>query len=1251
MKRHDMKQIIAVFITMLFLVTIFPFATVVAPAPALTFIDSDYQSGTYTQGYHDASYYYIIAGNYLYIYTFASDVWSLQTYDYDDTVSFVDITGYDGGGGTTYLFVTMGTDGVRCYSWDGYSLTNENTFDDGDDFQQIWMDDTSQHMMHLTAGNDGIRNLYYSGGTIQDNYRDIDDGGYYDAIWGYYDSESADYYIFASHYGSTEGITAYAFDMYGAGYASVYSTYTYPEHDIARLWGEEISGTIYVYSCDKSDGLFAYSWTPSYMSGDLSLEDSVVSGDDSRDISGDGTYVYTAWDTSLWTYTFDGVDFTDVYLNTDSTPYDGVLAIIPQDDLGVVGLCDTNGIYMYMVPTGESNYPPTFGTPSPTNSSTGQSLSFSWQIPINDPEGDTFNWTIQCNNTQHNEANGASNGTKSLSLSGLSYSHSYKIWVNATDLGSKQYTRAWYTFQTKTNSSPTFGTPSPTNGSTGNSRAFTWQIPINDPNGDTFNWTIQCNNTQHNEANGASNGTKSLVLSGLSYSHSYKIWVNATDYLGSKQYTRRWYTFQTGANQAPAFGTPSPTNGSTGQATSLTWSIPITDGNGDTFNWTLQCSNGQHNETNGASNGTKSLSLSGLSYSTTYKVWVNATDGLTTTRRWYTFETLVNSPPSFGTPSPTNGSTGNSRALTWQISITDVNGGTFNWSIQCSNTQHNEANGATNGTKTLSLSGLSYLTTYTIWVNATDGIEWTRHWYTLQTADNIAPSFGTPSPTNGSNGPSRAFSWQIYISDYDAFNWSIQCSNGQHNEANGATNGTKTLSLSGLSYATTYTIWVNATGSPWRRAWYTFTTAGGEINFTATPGANADITVTPNVWDVEGASLGMHGVSNTSDFTIENTGLVQVDVTINATDSSAWSLGSSPSHNQFRLQYGLGGDVNYVFAAGTTTQKVYQYWESNMTKRAETGDYGGIIYAFTDENETYVYYGGATTRQVIQCWKVNLTQKANSSTLGGNIHSLAEDDDYIYAATSDDKKVYILWKSNLTTKAVSDDFGISIYTMVKDGDYIYIGGGTNQRVFQLWASNLTKKANSTLYNAASIDAIVCDDDYVYAGGYGGEIWQFWKTNMTKKTASTNYGGPVKALVQDDDYIYAGGTSINKISQFWKSNMTKTSLEVNYGGGIYSLYLKNGYIYAGGATIQKVHVYWTSNLTKKAETESYGGIIYSIGVFPTEIVWTDMTLTRASFLDDFAWDQSQHFGLSMWMPTSSSTNAVQTIIVTFIATAD
>ena len=133
-----------------------------------------------------------------------------------------------------------------------------------------------------------------------------------------------------------------------------------------------------------------------------------------------------------------------------------------------------------------------------------------------------------------------------LSLSGLAYSTTYKVWVNATDpTGSGLYTRRWYTFTTKANNPPVFGTPSPANGSTGNSLSFSWSIPINDPEGNIFSWTIQCSNGQVNSGTGASNGTKSLALSGLANSTSYKVWVNATDPTGSGLYTRRWFTFTT----------------------------------------------------------------------------------------------------------------------------------------------------------------------------------------------------------------------------------------------------------------------------------------------------------------------------------------------------------------------------------------------------------------------------------------------------------------------------------------------------------------------------------------------------------------------------------------------------------------------------------------------------------------------------------------------------------------------------------
>jgi hypothetical protein len=97
---------------------------------------------------------------------------------------------------------------------------------------------------------------------------------------------------------------------------------------------------------------------------------------------------------------------------------------------------------------------------------------------------------------------------------------------------------------TSSNQPPVFGIPTPANGSTGNSLNLTWSIPISDPEGNTFSWMIQCSNGQSNSGSGESNGTKSLMLSDLTYLTTYKVWVNATDPTGSKIYTRRWYSFK-----------------------------------------------------------------------------------------------------------------------------------------------------------------------------------------------------------------------------------------------------------------------------------------------------------------------------------------------------------------------------------------------------------------------------------------------------------------------------------------------------------------------------------------------------------------------------------------------------------------------------------------------------------------------------------------------------------------------------------
>jgi len=306
------------------------------------------------------------------------------------------------------------------------------------------------------------------------------------------------------------------------------------------------------------------------------------------------------------------------------------------------------------VPVAESkeltNQPPFFGTPTPTNSSTNTTLNLNWSIPINDSEGNAFSWTIQCSNTQTTSGTGASNGTKKLVLSNLAYLTTYKVWVNATDpTGSGLYTRKWYTFATKPNRPPIFGSPTPSNGSTYNPLNLNWSIPINDPDENTFSWTIHCSNGQASSGTNATNGMKSLELSGLAYLVTYMVWVNATDPIGSGIYNRKWYTFITKASIPPVFGTPSSANGSTNNLMSFNWSISINDPEGDAFSWAIQCSNRQTTSGTGALNGTKSLALSGLLNSTTYKVWVNATDptgsGLYT-RKWYTFTTIASPPPN-----------------------------------------------------------------------------------------------------------------------------------------------------------------------------------------------------------------------------------------------------------------------------------------------------------------------------------------------------------------------------------------------------------------------------------------------------------------------------------------------------------------------------------------------------------------------------------------------------------------------------
>jgi hypothetical protein len=88
--------------------------------------------------------------------------------------------------------------------------------------------------------------------------------------------------------------------------------------------------------------------------------------------------------------------------------------------------------------------------------------------------------------------------------------------------------------------------------------------------------------------------------------------------------------------------------------------------------------------------------------------------------------------PLFLNPNPANGSIVNTLIVNWTIDISD-NSGSFNYTIESSTGLNKTENNTTNGTKYLDLGILTIGTTYTLWVNATDGIYWTREWFTFTT--------------------------------------------------------------------------------------------------------------------------------------------------------------------------------------------------------------------------------------------------------------------------------------------------------------------------------------------------------------------------------------------------------------------------------------------------------------------------------------------------------------------------------------
>ena len=209
----------------------------------------------------------------------------------------------------------------------------------------------------------------------------------------------------------------------------------------------------------------------------------------------------------------------------------------------------------------------------------------------------------------------------------------------------------------------------------------------------------------------------------------------------------------------------------------------------------------------------------------------------------YWFNTTGNnSSPTISNPSPAQNATGVHALPRLAVTIADANGNpmTLRWYSNSSGTWRlfgvntSVANGTYRRTNTNFSSDHS---TYWWMVYCTDGHGWTNQVYRFTTYTNQSPLISDVSPANQSTGVSistSSLSLNIADPEGDHFNWMVHTSPSIGNSSGtNETNGTKTIPVTGLSYAMTYhwNVSCHDTGSgQWKNQSFWFTTESEPSN-------------------------------------------------------------------------------------------------------------------------------------------------------------------------------------------------------------------------------------------------------------------------------------------------------------------------------------------------------------------------------------------------------------------------------------
>ena len=700
-----------------------------------------------------------------------------------------------------------------------------------------------------------------------------------------------------------------------------------------------------------------------------------------------------------------------------------------------------------------------------------------WNTTIKSPVGDLFNWSIETSpDVGANYSNYTTNGSKQTTISSLSYSTTYTVYVNGTTgiNGTEKTNNTTFTF-TIEDAPDEFeayytlyfgGQLEVEEGYYANvtvnysdyveeTNATMYGFLIDNQTIDTtcwFEWhniTEDYTNPDGNEsvgvipegqafsldATGLSNGTLYYFRARANNSNGWNSSVNSSYFL-TKPQTPTSITFTEVGNDL-----------------NISW----THGNG--YNKSALYQNHTSYPTDRTSEGTELVYLGTNNYYENssmvvgetyyYRVWEYSewtplglsqySDGNESG-----FHTMEGGNPSQSNPNPSDGETDVLISTKqWNITVNSPHGEALNWSIESSCGSNSTSNDGNNGSKWMEIAGnLSFGTTFTVWVNTSlyNTDNWTNDSYTFTVESDDAPIMMNENPTNGTTDVlASVTTWNVTIHDIQGhtFNWSIEPStgSGDSNSSTYSTNRSYNCSLTGLAESTTYTVWVNVTdtySNISNNTFYYFTTH--------TPGfASYDILYFGGKLEVQGTDpvISSEAPSNEStgeslypwlNITIDDPQTQTMNVTWYSNYSGEWQqLGYNSSC--------ASGSTQRWRATWANTSSTTYYW--NVSVNDTDGHYTNETYHFTTASYSWGNWSS--------WWQFNYSCCCPTSFTASTWNRTAINLTWVNCADGYDATVLVVNESGWSGYPINVSNGTELYN------------GTNQTY------NHTNLYNSTTY--------------------------------------------------------------------------------------------------------------------------------------------------------------------------------------------